>query len=144
MQTTILRGLLLFTGVTLTLIGLAYCIDPNLLLARYELGVTGVSDDNMYRGAYGGLFLSFGMAIGYGFFAPAFRRTSAVIALLFMGGFAIGRISSIAAAGIPHEQIVGLLVFEIVSVAVFAWLLMFSGQKAGGGAAGSFINKPGI
>ena len=42
------------TGLLLTFIGLAYCIDPNLLLARYDLSVNGASEDNMYRGAYGG------------------------------------------------------------------------------------------
>ncbi len=123
-QENIHRYVLLLTGVTLVLIGVAYCIDPNLLLARYELSVAGASEDNMYRGAYGGLFITTGAAIAYGFFTKTFRQASTIIALLFMGGFALGRIASILALGIPHQQIVGLLVFEIVSSAVFIWLLI--------------------
>ena len=123
------RYFLLFTGVTLIGIGLAYCLDPNLLLARYELTVSNPSDDNMYRGAYGGLFLTLGAAISYGFFRPDFRRTGTIIALLFMGGFAIGRIASIGSAGMPHEQIVGLLAFEVATSAVFAWFLFWTANS---------------
>ena len=118
------RYLLLLTGLGLTVIGVAYCVDPNLLLARYDLGVAGASEDNMYRGAYGGLFVAVGAAIGFGFFSSSFRGTATILALLFMGGFAFGRLASIAAVGVPHERIVGLLAFEIVSVALFAWLLL--------------------
>ena len=117
--------LLLLTGITLVGIGLVYCIDPNLLLARYGLDVSSVSDDNMYRGAYGGLFITLGASIGYGFVNRAFRKTATVIAMLFMGGFAIGRISSIVALGLPHDNIVSLLIFELVSVAAFGWLLWY-------------------
>ena len=124
MQSTVHRFLLLFTGATLALIGIAYCLDPNLLLSRYEISVAGVSEDNMYRGAYGGLFITLGMAIGYGFFSAQFRQTATLIALVFMSGFAIGRVASIVSLGTPHEQIVGLLVFEIVFAAVFGWLFL--------------------
>ena len=120
------RYLLLVTGVMLSLIGVAYCVDPNLLLTRYELSATGVSEDNMYRGAYGGLFIALGAAIAAGFFVESFRRSATLIALLFMGGFAFGRLVSIASLGMPHEQIVSLLVFEVVASLLFAWMLISS------------------
>ncbi len=118
------RWVLLFTGVTLTLIGASYCFDPNLLLARYELSVAGISEDNMYRGAYGGLFITVGIAVAFGFFSKAFLNTATIIVVLFMGGFAIGRIASILARGLPHEQIIGLLLFEIASSVLFIWFLV--------------------
>ena len=124
MQANFQRYFLLLTGVALVLIGFAYCVDPNFLLARYELSVAGTSEDNMYRGAYGGLFVTVGAAVAFGFHSPSFRQTSTIIALLFMGGFAIGRIASILALGMPHEQIIGLLLFELVSSAVFVWFLV--------------------
>ncbi len=117
------RYLLLLTGISVCLIGAAYCIDPNPLLARYELTAHGASEDNMYRGAYGGLFITLGAAIAFGFVSSEFCSTSTVIACLFMGGFAFGRLTSIFALGVPHEHIVGLLVFELVSVGLFAWFL---------------------
>ena len=120
------RYTLLFIGITLVFIGLTYCIDPNLLLARYELSVVGSSEDNMYRSAYGGLFLTTGAAVGFGFFSDSFRQTSTIIALLFMGGFALGRIASILMVGMPHQQIIGLLGFEIVSSAMFVWFLFLN------------------
>ncbi len=133
MQDVIHRCLLLLTGATLALIGVTYCLDPNLLLARYELSVVGASDDNMYRGAYGGLFITLGAAIGYGFFSAPSRRTSTMIALLFMGGFALGRMSSILALGMPHQQIIGLLVFELCAAAMFAWFLLAERRSWTGG-----------
>lgn len=122
MKQSLQRYLLLAVGATVACIGLAYTADPNLLLGRYEISVAGVSEDNMYRGAYGGLFLTLGLAIAYGFFSATFRRMSTLIAFLFMCGFALGRIASITLAGIPHEQIVGLLAFEVVTTAIFGWL----------------------
>ena len=128
MQIKINRYLLLFTGVTIALIGLAYCVDPNLLLSRYGITVVGISEDNMYRGAYGGLFVTLGIAMAYGFFSAQFQRSATLLALLFMGGFAIGRVASIALVGMPHDQILSLLIFEIATSITFAWLL-FSGSK---------------
>ena len=112
------RYLLLFTGISLTAIGLAYCIDPNLLLSRYELGAVGASEDNMYRGAYGGLFIAVGGALCVGFASAAWKQGATVIAMLFMGGFAVGRLASIAAVGMPHERIFGLLIFAIATAAL--------------------------
>lgn len=123
------RYLLILVGVTIILIGLAYCVDPNLLLERYGLTTSNVSEDNVYRGAYGGLFLTLGFAITYGFFSTSFRYTSTMIAALFMGGFAAGRVASIVSLGMPHEQIVGLLIFEIVTTLAFAWLLVTLPEK---------------
>ena len=123
-KTSFHRGLLFLTGATVAFIGIAYCIDPNLLLSRYDLAVSGVSDDNMYRGAYGGLFIVLGIAIGYGALSTSFRQTATLIALLFMGGFALGRFSSILLVGMPHDQIVGLLLFEVFSALAFTWLLI--------------------
>ena len=121
---TLNRYLLLFTGISLTAIGLAYCIDPNLLLSRYELGAVGASEDNMYRGAYGGLFITLGAAISFGCFSADFRQNATLLALLFMGGFALGRIASIAMLGVPHAQIVSLLMFEVVTATAFAGFLL--------------------
>ncbi|MEM1403420.1 MAG: DUF4345 domain-containing protein [Pseudomonadota bacterium] len=124
MNTLLQRYFLLFTGISLSAIGIAYIADPNLLLQRYDLAVAGVSDDNMYRGAYGGLFVTMGIAISLGFKSPAFRQTATLITLLFMGGFAFGRIASIVAVGTPHEQIAGLLSFELIASAACLWFLL--------------------
>ncbi len=136
MQAVIQRCLLLVTGAMLAGIGLAYCLDPNLLLARYDINVTGISEDNMYRGAYGGLFITLGLAIGYGFIKETFRSTATLLGLLFMGGFALGRIASIASVGVPHDQIMGLLIFEVVMSVLFAWLLMHEASQTTSELAG--------
>ncbi|MEM9621164.1 MAG: DUF4345 domain-containing protein [Pseudomonadota bacterium] len=124
MRVIVQRYLLLFIGLTLVGIGLAYCIDPDLLLARYDLRAEGASADSMYRGAYGGLFVALGMAISCGFLLTTFRQTATLLALLFMGGFALGRLASLLALGLPHPQIFSLLVFEVVTALACAWLLL--------------------
>lgn len=121
---TVHRFLLLSTGLMLVLIGFAYCLDPNLLLSRYDINVLGTSEDNMFRGAYGGLFITLGAAIACGFWWRNYRLMATVLGLLFMGGFALGRLASLALAGIPHEQILGLFVFEVMATVMFAGLLV--------------------
>lgn len=123
------RYFLLVVGTTLALIGIAYCIDPNLILTRYELNVSSASEDNMYRGAYGGLFITVGVAVACGYFSESIKQISTLIALIFMGGFAIGRVASVLAIGMPHQQIVSLLVIEMVSSALLVWFLCSQQNK---------------
>ncbi len=141
------RYLLLILGLSLAVIGLAYCIDPNLLLARYELAAESSSEDNMYRGAYGGLFLTLGTAIAFGFLSASFRQPATLIALLFMSGFALGRIASIIAVGMPHGQIMNLLVVELLSSAMLTWFLLEPSRRGvgttGRNTTDKALNTPG-
>lgn len=116
------RIFLLFMALGLGAVGINYLIDPNILLARYDLAVTEPDMDNMLRSAYGGFFLAAAIYILLGVIKPGRTQDAVGLASLLMAGAALGRLISIAAVGEAHVMINGLLAFEIISVLVGAFL----------------------
>lgn len=55
-----------------------------------------------------------GLIAWLGIFFPQFRTTSFVVAALVFIGFAIGRLTSMAADGKPNKQLMQGLIFELV------------------------------
>ena len=116
------RIFLAYNAISIGLIGLLYLLDPNILLARYELDVGSVGMDNMLRSTYGGLFLGSALLFSIGIFKPLRQKDALGFVGVFMTGLAIGRIASITAAGMPASSIVALLVFEAITAGL-AWFL---------------------
>ncbi len=116
------RIFLLFMALGLGAVGINYLIDPNILLARYDLAVTEPDMDNMLRSAYGGFFLAAAIYILLGALKPGRTQDAVGLASLLMAGAALGRLISIAAVGEAHVMINALLAFEIVSVLAGAFL----------------------
>lgn len=108
------RIFLTINALAIGSIGLAYLYDPNLLLSRYDLATGGPGMDNMLRATYGGLFLGAAAIFALGIFNLKRRRDSLIFVAIFMAGTALGRLASIALAGIPPASILNLLFFEIV------------------------------
>lgn len=117
----------LFLGanaLTIGLIGLGYLWSPNRLLARYELETGGPAMDNMLRSAYGGLFVGMAAILALGALVPSRTRDALWFTLLFMGGFAVGRIVSLVRVGSPGRNVNALLGYEVVSTAIASGLLL--------------------
>ena len=113
-----------FIALSIGSIGVLYLYDPNLLLARYDLATGSAGMDSMLRSTYGGIFLGSALIFALGVFNAARRRDALAFTVIFMTGAAIGRIISIAAAGMPAATIMPLLYFEIVAAVIAAvlWL----------------------
>ena len=113
-----------FIALSIGAIGVLYLYDPNLLLARYDLVTGSAGMDSMLRSTYGGIFLGSALIFALGVFNAARRRDALAFTVIFMTGAALGRIVSIAAAGMPPATIMPLLYFEIVAAVIAAvlWL----------------------
>ena len=109
-------------------VGVSYLYDPNLLLARYGLEAKSASMDNMLRGAYGGLFVGMAAIFACGALVPTRTADALLFTVLFMGGFLVGRVVSVARVGAPSRGIYGLLAYEVVtSLAAGALYLHLAG-----------------
>lgn len=111
----IARLFLGFIALSIGTIGILYLVDPNLLLARYDLVTGSAGMDNMLRSTYGGLFLVSAAIFAMGVFVIDRRRDALAFVAIFMTGAAIGRIASILAVGAPPSTIMPLLYFEIAA-----------------------------
>ena len=120
------RIFLALNAVAIGSIGVFYLIDPNLLLARYDLATGSAGMDSMLRATYGGLFLVSAGLFALGVFNTNRRRDALAFVGLFMGGAALGRIVSFLAVGAPPSTIMPLLYFELVMMVIAATLYLRS------------------
>lgn len=106
--------LLVLAGVEIFGVGLVYLIAPQVMAASNGMELRGVNEWHAMRAAYGGVFVAFGALFGAGAFSAALRRPALVAVATFMGGFALGRIASIAVDGAPAPAFYGALASEII------------------------------
>lgn len=116
------RMILILNAIVIGSIGLAYLVDPNLLLANYGLSVGEVGMDNMLRSTYGGLFVAMAGLFALGSVKENRRRDALGLLALFMGGLAAGRIASLTLAGVPDGSMHMLLAYEATAFAVAVFL----------------------
>ena len=124
------RIFLIVNFVCIGLIGLAYLYDPNLLLSQYGLETGSIGIDNMLRSTYGGVFLSVSLIFLIGVLNNKRRQDALFVAALFMGGLAIGRLTSIALVGTPPTAMMLLLYYECAAVLIAFVLYSRSTQTA--------------
>ena len=123
--TPTLPGLFLgANALAIGLIGLGYLWSPNRLLARYALETGTPAMDSMLRSAYGGVFLGMAAIFALGALVPSRTGDGLLFTLLFMGGFALGRIVSLVRVGSPGRAVNALLGYEVVASAVAAGLYL--------------------
>ncbi|MEO0343816.1 MAG: DUF4345 domain-containing protein [Pseudomonadota bacterium] len=120
------RAFLWFNAAVIGAIGLAYLYGPNLLLGQYDLSVQDVGLDNMMRATYGGVFVAVAVIFGIGAAHPPRQRDALMLATLFMGGLALGRVASMISVGLPPSGLLPLLGYE----AIAAGLALVLGRRA--------------
>ena len=118
--------LLVSAGVGVIVIGLVY-----LTRLEWVLSQTGRSNivktatlKNVLRSNYGGTFPAFGVLFLFGAFVPELKFTALVCLLVFMAGFAVGRIVSIVVDGKPSPFLLLITATEVLYSALCIYLLM--------------------
>lgn len=119
MRTLVLRSAAVGVGA----IGLAYLAVPSRVLAVYGVTLRSVTELAIIRSAYGGLFVSFAVLFELGARRAELARAALAALAVFMGGFALGRIVSLAVDGVPHPLLVAILVVEVAYAGAAARLL---------------------
>ncbi len=116
------RLILILNAVVIGAIGLAYLVDPNLLLVNYGLVAGEPGMDNLLRGTYGGLFIAMAALFALGAVRQARQRDALGLLALFMGGLAAGRVASLALAGAPDPSMHMLLGYEVTAFIIAMFL----------------------
>ena len=100
-------------GLMMLVVGALHLINPQMMMKEPGIELSTVNHLHVIRAAYGGSYL--GMAVL--FLAGALGRLDARFALsavaILFGGFALGRIVSIAADGLPVPLYLGVLGAEV-------------------------------
>lgn len=100
-------------GLMMLVVGALHLIAPQMMMREPGIDLISANHFHVVRAAYGGAYLG----IAALFLAGATRRVDARAALaavvLIFGGFALGRIVSIAVDGIPVTLYLGVLAAEV-------------------------------
>lgn len=122
-QTTITRIFLVLLALATLNIAVQAILDPQAIFDNVQVQLGNLTARNSVRALYGGVNLAFGAFWLYAAFRA--QRTGLLLALLYTGGFAIGRILSLMLDGMPGAFAMQWLVTESVfafgAVALLWW-----------------------
>jgi hypothetical protein len=116
-----IREIVLLNAVVFLAFGAAFLLFPATLAGHFDIELSSPSALADLRAMYGGLPLAVGAL-----FALGLRRTDWLVPTVFLvaassAGLALGRVYSIAVAGVPSALVLVLLATELVS---FVWALL--------------------
>jgi hypothetical protein len=103
-------------------------LDPQVIFDNVQVQLGNLTARNSVRALYGGVNLSFGLFWLYAAFRQ--QRTGLVLALLYTGGFALGRILSLILDGMPGAFAMQWLITESVFALLAAGLLYWNNLKS--------------
>ncbi len=125
---------LMITRVFLILLALATLniavqaiLDPQVIFDNVQVQLSNITARNSVRALYGGVNLAFGLFWLYAAFRQ--QKTGLLLALLYTGGFAVGRMLSLFMDGMPGAFAMQWLVTESVFALLAAGLLYWNAPK---------------
>lgn len=98
-----------------------------MMMDAPKIALTSTNHFHVVRAAYGGAYLGIAALFLYGLIEPDFQRSSLTAVAFLFAGFALGRLVSIAADGMPVALYLAVLAFE-VTFAVLAVMSLRSGK----------------
>ena len=116
-------------GIGVVAIGVIYLAAPEILLDVYGIEIRSSSEANLFKAAYGGLFLAFGSLFLLGAVRVAYAEPAKIALLIFMSGLAVGRLVSLVADGRPHVLIMVVHGVEVVYAVAAAYILRGSSSR---------------
>jgi hypothetical protein len=112
-ETTVTRFALFGAGLMMLVVGALHLLNPQMMMREPGIVLSSTNHFHVVRAVYGGAYLG----IAALFLAGALERINVRAALaavvLIFGGFALGRIVSIAADGTPVPLYLGVLGAEL-------------------------------
>lgn len=107
------RFTLFGAGLMMLIVGALHLVHPEMMMREPGIALSSINHFHVVRAAYGGAYLG----IAALFIAGALRRIDVRAALigvvLIFGGFALGRVVSIAIDGTPVPLYLGVLGAEL-------------------------------
>ncbi len=120
-QLWISRIFLILLGLATLNIAIQAIFDPQTVMSMVDVQLGNITARNSIRAFYGSVNACFALFWIYAAFRA--QREGLLLAVLYTGGFAIGRLLSIAMDGMPGAFAMQWLVVETVFAGVAVFLL---------------------
>jgi Domain of unknown function (DUF4345) len=110
-------------GLTMLVVGALHLFAPQMMMEEPMIVLSSVNHFHVIRAGYGGAFLGIATLFLLGALRIIDSRTALIAVAVLFGGFAIGRIFSIAVDGIPVTRYLAVLATEVFFAACALWAL---------------------
>lgn len=107
------RLTLIGAGAMMLVVGALHLLAPQMMMREPGVVLTSANHFHVVRAAYGGAYLGIAALFLAGAMCRIDARTALTAVALIFGGFALGRIVSIAADGVPVPLYLGVLGAEL-------------------------------
>lgn len=111
------RFTLFGAGLMMLVVGALHLFFPQMMMREPGIALGSVNHYHVIRAAYGGAYLGIAALFLGGAVGRIDRRASLVAVALIFGGFAVGRLVSIAVDGVPVALYLGVLAAELLFAA---------------------------
>ena len=112
-------------------LGFGIHIVTHAAIVFQNMGFGDLGSNALYevRSNYGGVSLGIGLFCAYAVFKSKLQRPALFVLMIYMGGYALGRILALPFEGVPSGTMMAYGVLEAV-VAVLAFALLRSGKSS--------------
>jgi hypothetical protein len=100
-------------GLMMLVVGALHLFNPQMMMLEPGIELSTVNHFHVIRAAYGGAYLGIAALFLAGAVGRMDSRAALSAVVLIFGGFAIGRLVSIAADGLPVALYLGVLGAEV-------------------------------
>jgi hypothetical protein len=111
-------------------VGTLHLLAPQMMMETPKVALTTVNHLHVIRAAYGGAYLGIAALFLIGLLRGHMRAFALLAVAVLFGGFAFGRLVSIALDGVPVSLYLGVLAFELI-FAVLAFLALRIESRGG-------------
>jgi hypothetical protein len=112
-ETTVTRFALFGAGLMMLVVGALHLLNPQMMMREPGIVLSSTNHFHVVRAAYGGAYLGIAALFLAGALKRINDRAALAAVVLIFGGFALGRIVSIAADGMPVPLYLGVLGAEL-------------------------------
>ena len=108
------RFTLFGAGLMMLVVGTLHLVNPQMMMNEPGIVLSSANHFHVVRAAYGGAYLGIAALFLAGALQRIDERAALAALLLIFGGFASGRIVSLAADGLPVPLYLGVLGAELI------------------------------
>ena len=125
-------------GLMMLVVGTLHLVAPQMMMREPGIVLDTANHLHVVRAAYGGAYLGIAALFLFGALGRIERRASLAAVATIFGGFALGRVVSIVADGVPVALYLGVLAAELLFAAcALAALRQTPSAAAPGSATGT-------
>jgi hypothetical protein len=101
-------------GTMMLIVGALHLIAPQMMMEAPKIELISVNHLHVVRAAYGGAYLGIAALFLLGLLRDHLRGFALLSVSVLFGGFALGRLVSIALDGVPVSLYIAVLAFEMI------------------------------